>query len=68
MALVLPRSHAIRDKCFLPPTGRPASRRAGGALWAILATGVIIFFALDAAVMAYALELALGIPPSQGYR
>ena len=33
----------------------------------IYATFTFIFFALEAAVMAYALELALGIPPSWGY-
>src|SRR5213079_3193111 len=31
------------------------------------ASFTFIFFALEAAVMAYALELALGIPPSWGY-
>ena len=33
----------------------------------IYATFTFIFFALEAAVMAYALELALGIPPAWGY-
>ncbi len=33
----------------------------------IYASFTFIFFALEAAVMAYALELALGIPPSWGY-
>ena len=33
----------------------------------IYATFTFIFFALEAAVMAYALELALGIPPRWGY-
>jgi len=33
----------------------------------IYATFTFIFFALEAAVMAYALELALGIPPHWGY-
>ncbi len=33
----------------------------------IYASFTFIFFALEAAVMAYALELALGVPPSWGY-
>ncbi len=33
----------------------------------IYASFTFIFFALEAAVMAYALELALGIPPAWGY-
>ncbi len=33
----------------------------------IYASFTFIFFALEAAIMAYALELALGIPPSWGY-
>jgi len=33
----------------------------------IYASFTFVFFALEAAVMAYALELALGIPPSWGY-
>ncbi|MFT4191738.1 MAG: ATP-binding protein [Comamonas sp.] len=33
----------------------------------IYATFTFIFFALEAAIMAYALELALGIPPALGY-
>src|SRR5688572_19245021 len=33
----------------------------------IYASFTFIFFALEAAVMAYALELALGIPPTWGY-
>jgi hypothetical protein len=33
----------------------------------IYASFTFIFFALEAAVMAYALELALNIPPSWGY-
>ena len=33
----------------------------------IYATFTFIFFALEAAVMAYALELALGVPPAWGY-
>ena len=40
----------------------------GSTLTSLLyATFTFIFFALEAAVMAYALELALGIPPSWGY-
>ena len=33
----------------------------------IYASFTFIFFALEAAIMAYALELAFGIPPSLGY-
>lgn len=33
----------------------------------VYATFTFIFFALEAAIMAYALEMALGIPPAWGY-